>query len=114
MRESLVITRPTPSPWPSKDHVLDRGSIGILEIQNVLCNWKRGKVTLGGSRTPAPCLEGKDDNRFTTSVLLASCEPFVLSECTRQGRAPQVFPLRTAHNNGFRGFRVGFDLGFVA
>ena len=28
-----------------------------------------GKNTLGGSRTPAPCLEGKDDNRFTTSVM---------------------------------------------
>ena len=46
------------------------------------------KATLGGSRTPAPCLEGKDDNRFTTSVL---------SICSASGTQPKTLtPMRKA------------------
>ena len=69
------------------------------------------KNTLGGSRTPAPCLEGKDDNRFTTSVLYIGCET-----SNSRGSTPQavrlVFSLPfIVHTNPCRGLLEGCGPG---
>jgi hypothetical protein len=42
----------------------------LSAMVSILSKQNRGKKsTLKGSRTPAACLEGKHDNRFTISVM---------------------------------------------
>ena len=64
------------------------------------------KATLGGSRTPAPCsltrLEGKDDNRFTTSVMPIDYKLFKSRDILARRCALGFLPLRTACTSASR------------
>ena len=81
MRESLAITRHIPSPWLGRYHIRQR----VHRYCKVTCKEFRGRNIENESEKklhwegvePPPLalgseLEGKDDNRFTTSVLQES------------------------------------------
>ena len=85
MRELPVIMRPTPSPWLSNSHIRSKVHPYFRAIQG-FHGWnmenKGGKKLHWGGVEPPPLalrwiLEGKDDNRFTTSVLRVSWDSSV-------------------------------------